>query len=816
MGQQPSNTLAAHCGCVSADEPCTSPAHDGEGDAWLRHLSDGPVDSVLLGRTYVPALPGVKLPEDASRTGSPKFSAHSGVVPSPHRDAPSTEPSAPTQGPKGRRSPLVTITNLQKALKKFQSTMAAGVPPTDLELTRGVQIARVYDFYDSASGKRRVRKMFDDVLHHRTARVAGSSVESAVMPGGSSRSSSEGSSGVAPSESACLDSPWISEGRRKKRPQQWRTATDQEQVTKWAIIVGQLLHTRMLEFPLLGDVKLVRRRLCGAATDMKKTVTCSIVKRAWLIIKAGEKLARQVEGQQQDTLDSEWEAKPQQLLVSLVGEEYIDTLVQLANATRKIVAAQPVLAEVAPPCKIFGDIHGQLRDLLLLFAVFGAPTAGHGQPVYVFNGDFVDRGNHSLAVVALLFALKVAMPDKVILIRGNHEDRSMNEKYGFREECIGTLGPHFGSMVYESVHKAFDQLPLACLIAERILILHGGIGDGAWTLGDLRSVRRPLGSDDLNDPVNKWIFNILWSDPIEDDDERLQGVFGVHPSPRGHTASQFAWDVTRTFCARNGVSLIVRSHQSKQHSLGFSIMHDNMLIRIFSARDYEGHGNDGAILLIQETHAGDALTVRPQVLRSVTKAMDEEVLHRLAASKAGLVHDLSARESLALERTSKRRTAIFKPRSKATGPQGSESAESRVRSEGHDAQPPNHDQDLSDDALEEPEKHILKSKLWTLRKDRDRYDKEAWILRELWMSSTGAFEYHSRKTECAVIVYTKGDVGRSGIERVPDDDSSMPHTFCVWVVNSNGTKEAVRYFAATSTQMREAWISQFRKCARRS
>lgn len=30
---------------------------------------------------------------------------------------------------------------------------------------------------------------------------------------------------------------------------------------------------------------------------------------------------------------------------------------------------------VKAPCKVFGDLHGQLRDLLLLFAEFGFPGA---------------------------------------------------------------------------------------------------------------------------------------------------------------------------------------------------------------------------------------------------------------------------------------------------------------------------------------------------------------------------------------------------------------------------------------------------------
>merc|ERR1719210_1854536 len=107
----------------------------------------------------------------------------------------------------------------------------------------------------------------------------------------------------------------------------------------------------------------------------------------------------------------------------------------------------------------------------------------------------------------------------------------------------------------------------------------------------------------------------------------MQGVFGVHKSPRGDLSSTFAWDVTKMFCARNGLGLIVRSHQSKKDSLGFDIMHERMLIRVFSARDYEGHANDGAVLLI-EPFAGsneNYLMVRPQVLRSLTKSRDEEI-----------------------------------------------------------------------------------------------------------------------------------------------------------------------------------------------
>ena len=76
------------------------------------------------------------------------------------------------------------------------------------------------------------------------------------------------------------------------------------------------------------------------------------------------------------------------------------------------------------PTKIFGDVHGQLRDLLVLFGSFGFPSHKRGGDVelcsYVFNGDYIDRGTHQCEVVALLFALKVLYPTRIYLLRGNH------------------------------------------------------------------------------------------------------------------------------------------------------------------------------------------------------------------------------------------------------------------------------------------------------------------------------------------------------------------------------------------------------------
>lgn len=267
-----------------------------------------------------------------------------------------------------------------------------------------------------------------------------------------------------------------------------------------------------------------------------------------------------------------------------------EQIAMLCDAAEKIFKVEETVLTLQAPVKIFGDLHGQFGDLMRLFDEYGTPsTAGDITYIdYLFLGDYVDRGAHSLETICLLLALKVEHPTHIHLIRGNHEASDINALFGFRLECLERLGDLDGIKAWQRLNDLFNWLPLAAVIEDRVICMHGGIGRSITSVHQIRSLQRPLTMEE----GGMVLMDLLWSDPTVND-----GVEGVQPSPRGPGLVTFGPDRVMEFCETNGLQMIVRAHECVMD--GFERFAHGHLITLFSATNYCGTANNaGAILVL--------------------------------------------------------------------------------------------------------------------------------------------------------------------------------------------------------------------------
>lgn len=283
-------------------------------------------------------------------------------------------------------------------------------------------------------------------------------------------------------------------------------------------------------------------------------------------------------------------------------------IADLCDSVERIFTSEPSVLQIKAPVKIFGDLHGQFGDLMRLFDEYGAPsTAGDIAYIdYLFLGDYVDRGQHSLETITLLLALKVEHPHNVHLIRGNHEAADINALFGFRIECIERMGERDGIWAWHRINKLFNWLPLAALIEKKIICMHGGIGRSINHVGQIENLQRPI----TMEAGSVVLMDLLWSDPTEND-----SVEGLRPNARGPGLVTFGPDRVMEFCNNNDLQLIVRAHECVMD--GFERFAQGHLITLFSATNYCGTANNaGAILVL-----GRDLVVVPKLIHPLPPAI---------------------------------------------------------------------------------------------------------------------------------------------------------------------------------------------------
>jgi len=304
------------------------------------------------------------------------------------------------------------------------------------------------------------------------------------------------------------------------------------------------------------------------------------------------------------------------------------TVVKILRRAYKMLQKQPNVTHMSVPqgtkLTVVGDLHGQLNDLLHILDEAGLPSPTNK---FIFNGDFVDRGEKGVEIIIILFALFIAEgPDVVSMNRGNHEDLPVCRVYGFENE----VKAKYDDLLFEMFAEVFNYLPLFAFVNKSVFVVHGGLFHTPDIfIDELNEIVRHdyyvkppvpypqnikgLKPEDARKEFMKQLQrDALWSDPTDEE--------GCYLNPRGAGVS-FGPDIAKEFMQKNGVDMVIRSHECVYH--GFDLPYANeasasgpmmgisskialsdahppgvpLLCTLFSASNYIGGDNEGAFLM---------------------------------------------------------------------------------------------------------------------------------------------------------------------------------------------------------------------------
>lgn len=248
----------------------------------------------------------------------------------------------------------------------------------------------------------------------------------------------------------------------------------------------------------------------------------------------------------------------------------------LCNQVQPILEAEPNIIDVESCVNIVGDIHGQFEDLVTVFKLGGIPP----NQKYIFLGDYVDRGKHSIEVICLLLILKYLYPKEMILLRGNHESREMIKTYGFSDDCKKKLTIQCKKYFCE----VFDRMPLCAIVDKKAFCVHGGISKDLNSIEDISKISR------VCEIPEKGLFcDLLWSDPSRsckewEKSERCEtNLWGLDPALK--------------FLADNNLSIIIRGHQVVSEGYKYVFSPDKAVVTVFSAPNYSKNSKNKATFM---------------------------------------------------------------------------------------------------------------------------------------------------------------------------------------------------------------------------
>jgi predicted phosphodiesterase len=248
--------------------------------------------------------------------------------------------------------------------------------------------------------------------------------------------------------------------------------------------------------------------------------------------------------------------------VASLNENEIGTFL---GKVKPVLEKEKALIELDGKIVFVGDTHGDFNTTKAIIERF------FNKDYLVFLGDYIDREPMkwgSIYNITYLLLLKYCYPEKIILLKGNHECNYIIPCFPYEFE--GEIIQRFGfSNLHKKYTEIFSLMPLMVL-ANNVFAAHGGILKGF----DLESLRKI----DKNNVTA--IEPLVWSDPA------------LSLTYRGAGDRFDKKDLIR-FLEGIKANMFIRGHD--YNTLGFSIYNDRCLT-IFSSYRYKNMGNSGILV----------------------------------------------------------------------------------------------------------------------------------------------------------------------------------------------------------------------------
>lgn len=93
----------------------------------------------------------------------------------------------------------------------------------------------------------------------------------------------------------------------------------------------------------------------------------------------------------------------------------------------------------------------------------------------------------------------------------------MTRIFGLGDECMEKFNEDINdpNSIFAKINKVFEYMPLVAIVEDRILCVHGGIGQTIRSIDEIEVISRPL--EIIHEPKmfeHKITLDLLWSDPV--------------------------------------------------------------------------------------------------------------------------------------------------------------------------------------------------------------------------------------------------------------------------------------------------------------